>query len=220
MLFEQEPWHSSSTQWTLGDIEYYTLKNIVRSFCLNNYHNEAIKLFKNIEKYSTVEMAEKIAYRITLEESASENQKVEWVNDVVKKLETEFDEHVIKDIRMGCYCSEDGKLDEAKQYIKSVYSESSSLDEFVELMNKANAGWYIEDGYLYTRYLSCSCPMLSSINRLDKKTWCYCTVGFNKKIFEYVFECEIDVELLEAIKLGDKQCLMKIIPFDKTKFDC
>jgi len=35
-------------------------------------------------------------------------------------------------------------------------------------------------------------------------------------IFEKAFGCEVDVELLKSIKMGDDICLMKIIPVEKN----
>jgi hypothetical protein len=50
--------------------------------------------------------------------------------------------------------------------------------------------------------------------RLDTDTWCQCTTGYSKVLFEKAFGCEIDVELLKSIKMGDDRCLQKIIPCD------
>ncbi|MBP7175328.1 MAG: hypothetical protein KBA53_03775 [Thermoclostridium sp.] len=175
-------------------------------------HNEARKLFDNISKFADRELAEEIAYGADLLPAAGIDEKAKWVKHVSSELEKHFEEHTIKDIRMGCYCNENGKLDQSKEFIRKIYSASASLRDFVNKMNEHGAGWYIEEGNLYTKYDSCPCPMLEGVDLLPTKTWCYCTVGYNKHIFESVFEREVDVELIESIKIGNKQCLMRIIP--------
>ena len=56
--------------------------------------------------------------------------------------------------------------------------------------------------------------MLADVDKLDTDTWCQCTTGYSKVLFEKAFGCEVVVELLKSIKMGDNICLMKIIPRD------
>ena len=53
--------------------------------------------------------------------------------------------------------------------------------------------------------------MLAEVDKLETNTWCQCTTGYSKVLFEKAFDCDIDVELLKSIKMGDDICLMKII---------
>jgi predicted hydrocarbon binding protein len=50
------------------------------------------------------------------------------------------------------------------------------------------------------------------VDHLETDTWCQCTTGYSKVLFEKAFDCKVEVELLESIKMGDERCLMKIIP--------
>ena len=186
---------------------------------MNKIHDEVKRLYENVEKYSNSDTAQKIAFGRELPYSPTKVEKKEWVKYISSELENEFDEQTIKNIRLGCYCNENGELDKSKDFIKNIYDSAVSLEDFVDKMNEYEAGWYIKDGHLFTKFLSCSCPMLEGVDILPTKTWCFCTVGFNKKIFEYVFNCEVDIELLESIKMGDNQCLMKIVPLDCFKFN-
>ncbi len=172
--------------------------------------NEADKLYDNILKHINHETAKKIAYGFDIDTISNGSEKEDWVKYVSSELEKRFDEQTIKKIRMGCYCNENGKLDQSKEFIRNVYKSSSSIKDFVDKMNEHGAGWYIEDGKLFTKYFSCPCPMLDKVGELPSKTWCYCTIGYNKQIFEYAFDCEVDIELVESIKTGSSQCLMKV----------
>lgn len=61
--------------------------------------------------------------------------------------------------------------------------------------------------------------MLAEINKLDNNTWCQCTTGYSKVLFEKAFGCKVDVDLLKSVKMGDDMCLMKIIPLETVLFD-
>ena len=73
------------------------------------------------------------------------------------------------------------------------------------------AGLFCKDGELFLQFDFCPCPMLSEVDKLETNTWCQCTTGYSKVLFEKAFNCDIDVELLKSIKMGDDICLMKII---------
>ena len=75
------------------------------------------------------------------------------------------------------------------------------------------------DSELYLQFPFCPCPMLAEVDKLDSKTWCQCTTGYSKVLFEKVFCCEVNVELLKSVKMGDNICLMKIMPLGKINFD-
>lgn len=183
---------------------------------MKEIHAETKKLYDNIVKHSNTEIAQKIAFELDLPSSPTTAERAAWVKHISAAMEQEFDEQTIKNIRSGCYCGENGHLDESKRLIRNIYDASTSLEDFVHKMNDRKAGWYLHDGYVFTKYLSCPCPMLDGIDNLATKTWCYCTVGYNKVIFEHVFNCEVDVEVLESIKMGDEKCLMKIVPKNGT----
>jgi len=179
---------------------------------MKKVHVEVKKLNQSISEFGSSDLSHSIAYGKELPINPTNNEKKEWVEFISNELEKNFDEETIKNIRMGCHCTENGKLDESKTFIKRVFSESSNFEEFVSNMNKNGAGWFIDNEDLFTQFHSCSCSMLDGVDVLPTKTWCYCTVGFNKSIFEDVFECEVDIELVESIKMGDDRCLMRIIP--------
>ncbi len=46
----------------------------------------------------------------------------------------------------------------------------------------------------------------------DNDTWCQCSAGYSKVLFERAFQCNVEVALLKSVKMGDDICLMKIIP--------
>lgn len=95
-------------------------------------HEEVKKLIKNITKYSNLDVAHEIALGKDLPLNPTVNEKNAWVDYITSELDKRFDERTIKDIRMGCYCGENGKLEESKVFIKRIYDDSKTMTEFVD----------------------------------------------------------------------------------------
>lgn len=139
-----------------------------------------------------------------------------WVNNSMKRLEEKFDSLTVKKIRMNCQCGYG--MEEKFAFIKELMTVSSSLEEFGNHEKAKAAGLSFSNGELFLMFPFCPCPMLAEIKRLETKTWCQCTTGYSKVLFEKAFGCKVDVELLKAIKAGDEICLMKIIPLSEISF--
>jgi predicted hydrocarbon binding protein len=157
---------------------------------------------------SNDEMAKEIVYG--KDEEARNEDNPTWVKSTMKRLENNFDNATIKQIRMGCQCGYgmENKLELVKELVKS----STNMEEFGNLPKAKAAGLYSEEGELYLQFNFCPCPMLAEVDKLETNTWCQCTTGYSKVLFEKAFECKVEVELLESIKMGHDKCLMKIIP--------
>lgn len=169
------------------------------------------RLYQNICKFADKKLAREITESIDLPLDATNKQRAIWVKEIMDRLEHQFDQPLVKKIRQSCYCDEGGQLQTSKKILRDMYlAVNQDLKAFVAKVNEYNAGWYLEDGSLYTKMFSCECPMLEAVDLLDYKTWCYCTAGYNKNLFEYVFEQSVEVELLKSIKCGDEYCLLKI----------
>ena len=176
-------------------------------------NHEADKLRENIIKHSTDEVAQRIAHGVPLSDPPTDEERIQWVHHVVESLDASFDPPTVRSIRAGCYCNEDGKLEKTIHWLKGLYDASEDIHSFVDKVNERGAGWVLEDGYLYTSYTDCPCPLLDGIDHLSSKAWCYCTVGYNKAIFSHVFGIpfdDVEVSLLKAIKMGDDCCLLRI----------
>ena len=103
-------------------------------------------------------------------------------------------------------------MDEKLDLVRELVEASSDLEEFANQDKAKAAGLSYSKGELYLQFPFCPCPMLAEVDKLETNTWCQCTTGYSKVLFEKAFGCEVDVELLQSIKTGDKVCLMKIIP--------
>jgi hypothetical protein len=74
--------------------------------------------------------------------------------------------------------------------------------------------WLEEDDPVRKRYLACHCPLArESILSGDVKIpgdWCYCSGGFQKRMFDVLFNEFTEVELLESVLAGDDRCRFRI----------
>lgn len=167
-------------------------------------------LFSAIQAASNEETATQIVYG-EHGPSSSEDDAT-WVKSAMNRLENRFDRSAVKQIRMNCQCGYG--MDEKYALIKELVETSSNMEEFASQDKAQAAGLSCLNGELHLQFPFCPCPMLADVDHLDTNTWCQCTTGYSKVLFEKAFGCEVEVELLKSVKMGDNICLMKIIPGD------
>ncbi|MBU3093770.1 hypothetical protein KPL35_17140 [Clostridium sp. CF011] len=167
-------------------------------------------IFGAVKNAHDDKMATKIVYGE--HELSSSEDNATWVKSTMNRLESNFDRSTVKQIRMNCQCGYG--MDEKLALVQELVASSSNLEEFANQDKAKAAGLSYTDGELYLQFPFCPCPMLADVNKLDTDTWCQCTAGYSKVLFEKAFGCEVVVELLKSIKMGDNVCLMKIIPRD------
>lgn len=169
----------------------------------------SLRLFSSIQKHSDDETAERITNKISLSKSADIDKKFTWAESICADLESEFDENTVKLIRMDCACGpEMGKINN----LHKLYQSSDNIDDFIEKANKLKQGFTIkhENSDLYLVYPQCYCSCVKRIDKPISKVWCYCTLGYTKRMFEHILERVVEVELLESVKTGGSRCLIKV----------
>lgn len=149
--------------------------------------------------------------------SEKEENNPVWVKNTMKRLEENFDDQTVKKIRMNCQCGYG--MDEKLALIKELMGNASNLEEFANQDKAKAAGLSYKDGELYLMFPFCPCPMLAEVDKLPTSTWCQCTTGYSKVLFEKAFGCEVDVDLLKSVKMGNDSCLMKIIPLGTIQYN-
>lgn len=167
-------------------------------------------IYDTVRTYADDETAKEIVYGDHGQCSSEDNPT--WVKSTMTRLEHCFDSSTVKKIRMDCQCGYGIK--EKISFVKDLVATSSSMEEFASHSRAKEAGLFTRDDELYLQFVFCPCPMLADIDRLETDTWCQCTTGYSKVLFEEAFNCKVEVELLKSIKMGHEICLMKIIPLD------
>lgn len=173
--------------------------------------DELARLKHSLRMTVSEEMAEKIMSELPLASPSTPTERAEWVESMSALLENTFDGETVKTIRGNCHCNENGRLEETAGVLKELYvSAGRDLNGFVQAVNERGAAWYIEGDRLFTQMLTCECPMLEAAKVSESLTWCHCTAGYNKKLFEAVFETPVEVEVVHSIRQGFDECLLKI----------
>ena len=173
-------------------------------------NKQALRLFESLKENISQKEADAFLVVLPLSQSADFKRKFKWAEDVCTYLENTYTDEEIRKIRMGCSCSpSENELVQAKR----ILADSPDMDTFVANYNKAYAGsrtiWH-ENGKLYFSYPRCYCSCVKRVSKTLPKTWCLCTLGYTKKLFDYVLDTDIAVELLESIKLGNNRCVIEI----------
>lgn len=173
-----------------------------------NDNPHAIRMYNSLASVNQ-EVADAFSKKLPLTRSADFKKKFKWASDVCEFLEERFDEETICKLRSSCNC-EDGisKADRMKYYLKT----TNNIAHFVEAFNSKESYAKIEldgDDLLFI-YPTCYCSCVKRIDQILSKTWCYCTQGYAKSLFEKVFEVPVKAELMESIKTGSNRCVVKI----------
>jgi predicted hydrocarbon binding protein len=165
-------------------------------------------IFEAVRNHSDAETAGEVVFG--KDETAKGENNAVWVKSTIRRLENKFDVNAVKEIRMNCQCGYG--MDEKLALLNELLDASHDMESFANQEKARAAGLYCDKGELYLQFFFCPCPMLATVEKLSSYTWCQCTTGYSKVLFEKAFGCAVDVELLKSIKVGDDICLMKIIP--------
>ena len=100
---------------------------------------------------------------------------------------------------------EDGDLEIAKRIAK----EAADEDEVLVRMNKEIpwcGTWTRKGSTIQSTCVKCGCPLVRNKLVDFRRTFCYCSRGWVKKIFETSLKRSVNVELEKAIGFGDDVC--------------
>ena len=172
---------------------------------------KARQLYDALLAHTDEQTAKSIACCVPLPKAPSDSKRLDWVNAFCGRLEADFDETAIQNIRENSGCTPPaGKL----QKVRHMFESAKHVSDFCERFNKEYApGNSLEtDGNaVFLTYPVCYCSCVKNLPAPVPKAWCYCSLGYAKKLFSYAFSRDVRVELLESVKTGGAKCVMKII---------
>lgn len=129
------------------------------------------------------------------------------INALVRGLD-EFDIETRKRIMALCgeACAHsDGDVDIAKRIAEETLDE----EEMVKRINNEISWcgtWTWKDNTIQSVCVKCGCPLVRNNIIELTGTFCYCSRGWVKKIFETLLKKHVNVELEKSIGRGDKVC--------------
>jgi hypothetical protein len=143
-----------------------------------------------------------------------------WVKRFFDVIDQTLDEGTRKKLMMlnGKTCFRDW-IRESKQEIKPVAFETWAK---TAAETRKEEGFKIEGNVIFYQYNSsaetgaaskagvCLCPMAESKPTGLSSTYCHCSLGYLKEMFESRFNRTVDIELLDSILKGGSRCKFKI----------
>ncbi|NHJ02316.1 MAG: hypothetical protein EAX86_09295 [Candidatus Heimdallarchaeota archaeon] len=142
--------------------------------------------------------------------STSNNRiKASWIKGAIKRLEIELGAENGQKIMESC-----GRMccgTTTRKRVKTLMGESNNIPEFLEKLNKNGIGGgrlLLKDAHTITGgYNKCYCGQVKQTEeKFLTKTYCYCSIGWYKQLFETALYQSVDIELVQSIISGAKTC--------------
>lgn len=131
-----------------------------------------------------------------------------WLESLIESLDESLDEKTKKKVMEKCgkACAiYDGDIEE----IKAIKRNSENLEEILDQINQEKlwcGKWIKKGNTIYSICKKCGCPFVRSQIIKPSPTFCYCSRGWAKSVFEVILEKPVQVEQKKAIGRGDNIC--------------
>lgn len=131
-----------------------------------------------------------------------------WVRNLIDSIDVHLDEETKIRLMESCgrACAREGPIRAAKAC-------QGNLDNLLATLRKWGGGEETvqRDGDVVHRLCTkCLCPLVQDGPARLPDTYCYCSRGWMKEMFETVVEKPVDVTLIESIKRGGQMCRFTI----------
>jgi hypothetical protein len=142
-----------------------------------------------------------------------------WIYSLISNLDENVDEKtkilVLENCGRACI------TESFKRRAQKAKKEAKNTTDFLDKLSKVWGHLKIRSKDIYVEYLRCYCPIVSSypgkpLKSWSKrswklpKSWCNCSLGWIKELFESSLEKPVKVILEKSIKQGDKICRFKV----------
>ena len=134
-------------------------------------------------------------------------QKAQSIKGMMDVLDQEVDEPTRQTIMQACgrQCIGASTLNKARKLAKT----ARDLDDLLEQLNQAHIGGghlRREDDVIHATYDRCYCGSVSKAREPFSVTYCHCSRGWYRQLFETLLDKTVEVELVASIIQGDKRC--------------
>ncbi|MBN1506450.1 MAG: hypothetical protein JW955_06370 [Sedimentisphaerales bacterium] len=147
------------------------------------------------------------------DETSDYAQKAEWIKNAVQRLEKEAGRPTARKVMQACGMKCCGPTQQKRA--KQLMAESKSVEELLAKLNERGIGGgrlklkapnTIVGGYDW-----CYCGRVKHTRQsFATDTWCYCSAGWHKSLFEAAFGKPVKVKLKQSIIQGAESCEFEI----------
>jgi predicted hydrocarbon binding protein len=139
--------------------------------------------------------------------------KAEYIRNLIKRMKQTIGVPKTYNVLVSCgqkCCSEN-----TRKKALEIFRESKSLEDFIELLNEHKLGGgrlKLKDKHTITGgYDRCYCGMVNKTSkRFSDMTYCQCSTGWYKQLFETALGRPVKVKLLQSIISGAETCEFEI----------
>ena len=127
-----------------------------------------------------------------------------WIETLMANLDAHVDEETRVRVLENCgrTCIPASLVKKARACKKRTPDMDGFLDELGQIWSHLHR----EGEDVYAIYEKCYCPLVKSYPGQLSPTFCNCSRGWIKELFEQALERPVDVELQQSIKQGDPLC--------------
>lgn len=141
----------------------------------------------------------------------SRGQKTIAIHDMMELLDRDVPKETRQELMESCgrKCISDGTLKKALR----LQNQADDFDGLLALLNKANIGGGLlsrQGDVIHAEYRRCYCGAVNKTKTRFSPTYCHCSCGWYRQLFESLLNRPVRVELLGSIIQGNDSCRFKI----------
>ena len=142
-------------------------------------------------------------------------QRARCIKGMMEALDQAVDGPTRQAIMQACgrQCIGASTLNKARKLAKA----APDLDDLLVQLNQAHIGGghlHREGDVIHGTYTRCYCGSVSHAKEPLSPTYCQCSCGWYRQLFETLLERPVTVELVSSIIQGDASCRFKIMIHD------
>ena len=159
----------------------------------------------NIKKETNPAIFQKVMEGIKEFESTTDKaEKAKWIREAIERLETSAGKE--KSVRIMEKCGRE--CFNQHQLAKQLKEKPKSIKEIIGRLNKGSVALKMKDkNTIIAEYYMCFCHIVKQTKEpFPTDTYCCCSVGWWKQLFESALKKPVKVELVHSIISGAKTC--------------
>jgi predicted hydrocarbon binding protein len=131
-----------------------------------------------------------------------------WIAALVRNLDECVDEKTRTEVLENCgrSCTPRTLVEKAKECKRG----SRDVDEALNKLHKVWSHFERKGDNIEVTYEKCYCSLVNKYPGNLPRTWCSCSKGWIKELFEPVLGRPVNVLLVKSVKQGDNICKFRI----------
>ena len=144
-------------------------------------------------------------------DEATQTQQREWISRCMESMDAVLDEETRNTVMQNCgiQCISRSNMDKAAR----LWKISNDIDDFLRRLNETGIGGgrlKREGNIIRGGYDKCYCRIVATTRKPISLTYCNCSCGWYKGLFEAAFGKPVDVKITSSVINGADTCEFEI----------